>query len=1088
MAFAQKDGGGFEPALQKVMNLRGALVVNLEAAQPGAAFQVNLPIGNQVFTLDVSPFSVRDPDYTLWEQQADGSWLQLDPGPINTFRGSVVGIPGSVVAGGVMDNGMSARILVDDTTEYWIEPIFGKIDGAPKGAHVIYTHDNLIQGDWRCGNTEKPVGHDHVGSGHAGGDGPSGRGATLDVAQIACDADWPFFQRYGGSTNVQSRIATVINTMNVAYERDVNITHVITTTLTRGSAAADPYSTTDPATLNVQIETEWNGQGAITKDVIQLFTGREIDGNVIGRANHIGAICTAGGDPNCFAQSDFNNNFMSACDLSMHELGHLWDAVHCSCSNPASTMNPSITSINRFTFSNDQDNIGQIVAYRNSRGCLGTAAGSAPPNNDCTDAVVISTGRFGFNNNGATTDGPAACGSIGDDIWYTFRPQCDGTITVDTCNNANEVGFDTVLALYSGGCGSLTELACNDDDGGCTVSNPPRRSFITAALQAQQVYRIRVGGFAGANGSGILHVTYTACPEVPNDTCDNAITVTTCDSPISYSTENADSDGTIEVNDCNFSGSSQIFNDIWYRVVAPCSGTMRASTCGANFDSKIAIYLSCPSGANGALRCNDDNGPACAGLDASVDFPVVGGNDYFIRVGSFSQTAFGSGSLSIESLSCPIPSNDLCSNPSPVSVGLNDINNVNSCANAGSSCGSGSAAVYYSFTAPDSCTYQVETCGLATWDTVLAVYPNCLVQPPIACSDDNCGGTLQSSLSFAATGGTSYLIRLHGFSGATGTGQMRISRIGPSNDECAGAQVVGLGSTAITNACSSANAGAGCGSGNAAVYFSFTSPVTAALNIDTCLDGRTFDTVIGVYANCGAGAPIVCNDDFCGLGTRLVLNATSGTNYIIRVHGFGGATGVATLRIGPDNDDCENAIAIINGSNTISINGATQSGPNIGCLVPFADVWMSYNATCSGAVTIDTCGAGTTFDTVLSAYRGLACPVTAARNVACNDDSCGLRSSITFNAVAGQNYLVRLSNFSNNPVGTANVTVACVAANCPCDFNHNGVLNSQDFFDFLACFFTNGCLAADYNNSGAVNSQDFFDFLTCFFAPPAGCN
>ncbi len=55
---------------------------------------------------------------------------------------------------------------------------------------------------------------------------------------------------------------------------------------------------------------------------------------------------------------------------------------------------------------------------------------------------------------------------------------------------------------------------------------------------------------------------------------------------------------------------------------------------------------------------------------------------------------------------------------------------------------------------------------------------------------------------------------------------------------------------------------------------------------------------------------------------------------------------------------------------------------------------------------------------------------------------------------------------------------------CPCDFNHDGSLNSQDFFDFLNCFFTPGCTAADFNNSGAVNSQDFFDFLNCFFA---GC-
>jgi hypothetical protein len=54
---------------------------------------------------------------------------------------------------------------------------------------------------------------------------------------------------------------------------------------------------------------------------------------------------------------------------------------------------------------------------------------------------------------------------------------------------------------------------------------------------------------------------------------------------------------------------------------------------------------------------------------------------------------------------------------------------------------------------------------------------------------------------------------------------------------------------------------------------------------------------------------------------------------------------------------------------------------------------------------------------------------------------------------------------------------------CPADFNHDGVANSADFFDFLNAFFT-GNPAADFNNSGSVNSQDFFDFLVAFFA---GC-
>src|SRR5262249_6536934 len=94
-----------------------------------------------------------------------------------------------------------------------------------------------------------------------------------------------------------------------------------------------------------------------------------------------------------------------------------------------------------------------------------------------------------------------------------------------------------------------------------------------------------------------------------------------------------------------------------------------------------------------------------------------------------------------------------------------------------------------------------------------------------------------------------------------------------------------------------------------------------------------------------------------------------------------------------------------------------------------------------------------------------------------------LTSSVSFPVIQGFQYTIRVGGFPSLVgvgIGDGVMAISC-SVPCGCDWNHNGVLNSQDYFDFITAFFGGN---ADYNQNGVTNSQDFFDFLTCFFS---GC-
>ena len=136
------------------------------------------------------------------------------------------------------------------------------------------------------------------------------------------------------------------------------------------------------------------------------------------------------------------------------------------------------------------------------------------------------------------------------------------------------------------------------------------------------------------------------------------------------------------------------------------------------------------------------------------------------------------------------------------------------------------------------------------------------------------------------------------------------------------------------------------------------------------------------------------------------------------------------------------------GEGTFVGNNSDFEGDITSCT--FSDTmtaWYCYTAGCDGTATASTCGSG--FDTALSAWD--AC---GGSQLACNDDACGLQSTIAWSVSAGVTYFIRVSGF-NNASGIFTLEVSCEGGGgggCGnCNEPHDGVGCSDPACEALVC-------------------------------------
>jgi len=118
-----------------------------------------------------------------------------------------------------------------------------------------------------------------------------------------------------------------------------------------------------------------------------------------------------------------------------------------------------------------------------------TATFANAQNDNCSEATLLTVGNnftsgaITVDNTGATTDGnPPSCNQWSEEnIWFKVIVPPSGNITIETKAADGSSFYDSVLAVYSGSCGTLTEINCNDDK---DIDNEDYFSLISLSGQA----------------------------------------------------------------------------------------------------------------------------------------------------------------------------------------------------------------------------------------------------------------------------------------------------------------------------------------------------------------------------------------------------------------------------------------------------------------------------------------------------------------------------------------------------------------------------------------------------------------------------
>ena len=255
----------------------------------------------------------------------------------------------------------------------------------------------------------------------------------------------------------------------------------------------------------------------------------------------------------------------------------------------------------------------------------------APANDDCSGAIALTVGSTctfsQYTTIGATASAgapaPGCANYAGGDVWFSVVVPSTGRLILDSQTGGITDGG---MALYSGTCGALTLIECDDDD-----SANGLMSFIdrTGLTPGSTVY-VRFWEYGNDNPGTFSICAHSPAPPPPSfpDECANAVTLTpgaTC-VPTNGSTVGA-TQSIASITCDGFTSSSAL--DVWYKFVATQANHVVIANGGTTFDVIIDVRSGACNGTN--IGCSDSQILSGAAEVESLTGLTVG-QTYYIRI------------------------------------------------------------------------------------------------------------------------------------------------------------------------------------------------------------------------------------------------------------------------------------------------------------------------------------------------------------------------------------------------------------------------------------------------------------------------